>query len=92
MTRTCYTPSSSGGDTPPVGDHKSFLGISTVPFGEQGFPTVGNSHIENPDSGEWVAVQGSSEEYYWDGYEWKPFGDENAEGREITWNDDDVNS
>ena len=81
-----------GGEVQP-GDHKSFLGISTVEPINGDKPVVdGIGEVTNANSGEWVAVQGSSKEYYWDGREWKPFGDENAEAGEIAWNDDDINS
>lgn len=93
--RTCYTPSSSGGDTPPVGDHKSFLGISeTNP--EDTWPRVNDSDVPNPpNDGDWVAY--GTKEYFYnanssDLWKWKPFGDEDAEAGKIAWNDDDVNS
>ena len=86
--RKLYATALSGGGEVQPGGHESFLGISTVEPINGDNPVVNGSEVTNANAGEWVALQGSSKEYYWNGSEWKPFGDENAEGGESKWIED----
>ena len=86
--RKLYATALGGGGEVQPGGHESFLGISTVEPINGDNPVVNGSEVTNANAGEWVAVQGSSKEYYWNGSEWKPFGDENAEGGESKWIED----
>ena len=86
--RKLYASAIGEGGTP-VQSHESFLGISTVEPINGASPVVDGDTISNPQPGEWVAVQGTKKEYYWDGNSWKLFGDEDATGDGLNWGDDD---